>query len=307
MRSPRLAAITLKRLFSDSLLVRAAVVAITLVPLLYGAMYLWAFWDPYGKLDKMPVALVNLDVPATVDAETIAAGADLTKALVETGTVEWHVVSSDEASAGLASGRYYLALTIPEEFSADLATANTKHPVAREAARHRAGVVEHARFTDRVARLRRDPRAAGEDATKRYLDNIYVGFDDARGGFADAAAGARSLAEGLADARSGARTLAHGTSTARSGAFALAGGLLKLDRGVTSRRRRSLDCRKRQRVARRGDCDTATVGRRLSSRTVRRRLDRRGSAAPTSEQRRSRVEPPHSPPASPPLTRALRG
>ena len=56
MRSPRLAAITVRRLFSNSLLVRAAVVAITLVPLLYGAMYLWAFWDPYGKLDQMPVA-----------------------------------------------------------------------------------------------------------------------------------------------------------------------------------------------------------------------------------------------------------
>ena len=38
--------------------------------------------------------------------------------------------------------------------------------------------------------------AAGEDATKRYLDNIYVGFDDARGGFADAAAGAERFPKG---------------------------------------------------------------------------------------------------------------
>ena len=40
---------------------RLAVAAMLLVPLLYGALYLWAFWDPTGHLDAMPVALVNAD------------------------------------------------------------------------------------------------------------------------------------------------------------------------------------------------------------------------------------------------------
>ena len=25
-----------------------------LLPLLYGALYLWSFWDPYDRLDRIP-------------------------------------------------------------------------------------------------------------------------------------------------------------------------------------------------------------------------------------------------------------
>nr|WP_262372687.1 hypothetical protein [Sutcliffiella horikoshii] len=37
------------------------VIAVLLIPLLYSGMFLWAFWDPYEKLDELPVAVVNMD------------------------------------------------------------------------------------------------------------------------------------------------------------------------------------------------------------------------------------------------------
>ena len=52
MRSPRLAALELRR-FGRGKLPRAALVALLLLPLLYGALYLWSFWDPYGRLDRV--------------------------------------------------------------------------------------------------------------------------------------------------------------------------------------------------------------------------------------------------------------
>jgi len=52
-----------------------ALLFLVLVPLLYGALYLWSNWDPYGKLDQVPVAVVNLDQPVTTeDGKTIDAG-----------------------------------------------------------------------------------------------------------------------------------------------------------------------------------------------------------------------------------------
>lgn len=60
MRSPKLAALELRR-FGRGRLPRVALVALLLLPLLYGALYLWSFWDPYGRLDRIPVALVNGD------------------------------------------------------------------------------------------------------------------------------------------------------------------------------------------------------------------------------------------------------
>ena len=56
----KLALFELQR-FRRALLSRLALLVLTLIPLLYGALYLWAFWDPYGNLKEIPVALVNED------------------------------------------------------------------------------------------------------------------------------------------------------------------------------------------------------------------------------------------------------
>ena len=73
MRSPRLAALELRR-FGRGKLPRAALVALLVLPLLYGALYLWSFWDPYGRLDRIPVALVNDDKGAKAGDKKLAAG-----------------------------------------------------------------------------------------------------------------------------------------------------------------------------------------------------------------------------------------
>ncbi|WP_425562662.1 YhgE/Pip domain-containing protein, partial [Microbacterium laevaniformans] len=38
-----------------------ALIALMLVPVLYGGLYLWANQDPYGHFSEVPVALVDLD------------------------------------------------------------------------------------------------------------------------------------------------------------------------------------------------------------------------------------------------------
>ena len=78
MRSFEIALLELKRLVSERTF-RLAVAVVCLVPLLYGVLYLWAFWDPYERLDKLPsrVALVVEDRPAQVAGKTLAVGNDL--------------------------------------------------------------------------------------------------------------------------------------------------------------------------------------------------------------------------------------
>ena len=40
-----------------------ALTFVTLVPFIYGAVYLAANWDPYGHLSSLPVAIVDEDEP----------------------------------------------------------------------------------------------------------------------------------------------------------------------------------------------------------------------------------------------------
>ena len=46
------------RRFARNWTSRAALVVAICIPLLYGALYLWAFWNPTGHLDRLPVAML---------------------------------------------------------------------------------------------------------------------------------------------------------------------------------------------------------------------------------------------------------
>src|SRR5690348_10227709 len=127
MRSPRLAALELRR-FGRGKLPRAALVALLVLPLLYGALYLWSFWDPYGRLDRIPVALVNADKGATADGKKVTAGADITKGLLDSDVFDWHEVSAADARVGVEDGTYYLSLTVPADFSERIASSAGDSP-----------------------------------------------------------------------------------------------------------------------------------------------------------------------------------
>lgn len=235
MRSLSLAGEELSRLLGNRLL-RVALVVVALVPLLYGALYLWAFWDPNGHIDRIPVAVVNEDRPALVDGKRVAAGDDLVEELRDRGTMEWHLVDSEEARRGLHDGTYYLALRIPDDFSAALASASGEHP-------HRAKLVLTkqessnmlaSQIGDRVfAEVR---AAASASGAERYFDQMLVGFGDVHDSIGKAADGADALADGLESAGAGADALADGAGTAHAGASKLADGASDLAAGTLSAR-----------------------------------------------------------------------
>jgi hypothetical protein len=69
----------------------AALAALMLIPLLYSGMYLWSFWDPFDRMENLPVALVNADEGAEVDGEEVNAGDELTGTLLDRGDLDWHL------------------------------------------------------------------------------------------------------------------------------------------------------------------------------------------------------------------------
>lgn len=78
-----------------------SLIAILFVPIIYAGMFLWSFWDPYGHLDRMPVAVVNQDTGAKVDGKKLTLGDDLTDKLVEKEALKFVVVDEKEAKKGM--------------------------------------------------------------------------------------------------------------------------------------------------------------------------------------------------------------
>ncbi|CAL9632284.1 hypothetical protein SUDANB1_06111 [Streptomyces sp. enrichment culture] len=231
MRSPRLAALELRR-FGRGKLPRAALVALLVLPLLYGALYLWSFWDPYGRLDKIPVALVNDDRGATADGKKITAGDDITKGLHDSKTFDWQEVSAAEARRGVEDGSYYLSLTLPADFSERIASSSGNSPETgalqvrtNDANNYIVGQISRTVFSE----VR---QAASTKTSRSFLDKIFVSFSDIHGKTVKAAEGADRLKGGIGKAEKGSKDLADGLTKAKTGSGKLSTGLKKLHTGA---------------------------------------------------------------------------
>nr|WBO77465.1 YhgE/Pip domain-containing protein [Streptomyces sp. SBE_14.2] len=231
MRSPRLAALEIRR-FGRGKLPRAALVALLVLPLLYGALYLWSFWDPYSRLDRIPVALVNDDRGARADGKRITAGDDIVEGLRDSEVFDWHEVSAEEARAGVEDGRYYLSLTMPGDFSERIASSSGDSPETgalqvrtNDANNYIVGQISRTVFGEV-----RD--AASTKASRSFLDRIFISFSDIHGATVEAAKGADKLETGIGKAEKGSRDLADGLKDAKAGSGKLAKGVTKLHKGA---------------------------------------------------------------------------
>ncbi|MEU5160392.1 YhgE/Pip domain-containing protein [Streptomyces sp. NPDC020875] len=231
MRTPRLAALELKR-FGRGRLPRAAIVSIVLLPLLYGALYLWSFWDPYGRLDRVPVALVNADTGTTSGSERVAAGDEIAGRLRDSDVFSWHEVGADEARKGVENGTYYLSLTVPEDFSRRVVSGAGDTPETgalevrtNDANNYIVGQLSRTVFSEVRT-------AASTEASRSFLDRIFISFSDIHDRTEKAAKGADDLKGGIGAAKKGSADLADGLKNAENSAGKLSGGLTRLADGA---------------------------------------------------------------------------
>ncbi|BDH10014.1 YhgE/Pip domain-containing protein [Streptomyces hygroscopicus] len=233
MRSPRLAALELKR-FGRGKLPRLGLVALMLIPLLYGALYLCSFWDPYSRLDKIPVALVNEDQGAASDGKKITAGDDLSENLKDSKKFHWEDVSSADAAKGLENGTYYLSLTVPKDFSKRIVSSSGDTPQTgalkvrtNDANNYVVGSISKTVFSEVRAKT-------SATSARAMLDKIFISFSDLHDKTAEAADGAGKVDKGVGSAEKGSGDLADGLGKLNDGAGKVSQGAGDLSKGAST-------------------------------------------------------------------------
>jgi putative membrane protein len=211
--------------FGRNRLTRVAVVVLMLLPLVYGALYLWAFWDPFGHTNKMPVALVNLDRGAIVSGEQFNAGAEIAKSLTADGGLDWHVVDLSEARNGVDHGKYYFMVELPPDFSAAIASPVTGQP-------KKANLI--AFYNDANNYI---STSIGRTAISQVLNAVSSrisgqAVNHMLSVVVSSGAGIKQAADGAARLDDGAGQLVAGLDTARSGSAKLAAGARQLSDGI---------------------------------------------------------------------------
>lgn len=95
---------------------------VLLIPLIYSFFYLKSYWNPYGNLSDMKIAVVNLDSGKDGSNE----GNEFVKSLKESDTFDIQEVSEAEAEDGMKKGDYYATIKIPENFTECLKSASSE-------------------------------------------------------------------------------------------------------------------------------------------------------------------------------------
>ncbi len=232
----RLARSELKRM-TGGLLPKLTIVALALVPLLYGAVYLYANWDPYGRLDQIDAALVVEDTGATsADGTRLEAGNKVADSLIDGHVFNWQTVSgTEEADQGVSTGKYAFALKIPKDFSANLVSPGSFDAANQAMLNVTTNDANNYLLSTIVDKLTTAVHTTvATEVGEETANQLLTGFGTIHSQMLKAADGAGQLADGVASLHDGTVTLHQGTGELKTGAADLYAGQLKLRDGANT-------------------------------------------------------------------------
>lgn len=225
----------LKR-FKKTKLGRIALGAVVLLPLLYSVLYLWAFWDPFGHVNKLPVAFVNDDEGTVYKGEEIHAGDQVVDALKKQDQIHFDFVSNQDAVDGVKDGKYYFMVRLTPEFStAATSSAGTNATQAVIQANYNSanGYLSTLIGENTMRTLVPTISATLGD---QVINKVLVGIQDAGAGMATAATGADQLHAGAKELHAGLGTALDGAGQIDTNMQKIADGAAQLHAGTTQLR-----------------------------------------------------------------------
>jgi len=233
MKVPAMIAAELRRLTS-SRMAMLALLALMLVPVLYGGVYLWANQDPYGSFAEVPVGLVVTDdgVPADGDTEAVNYGQLVATDLLEGNDFEWHVLSPGDAETALAEGEVDFTVTIPHDFSDALSSIAGTEPHQAEIDLETNDANNYLASTIGKQAVEQIRRSVAELVGEQAAGTLLTAISDIRSELSDATDGASQLLDGSRDAVTGADKLSDGASTLASGMTELSSATTRLASGA---------------------------------------------------------------------------
>ncbi len=237
----RFAALEWKNIMASKAM-KVVIVAIGIIPLLYGALYLFAFLDPYTQLNTVPVAVVNEDSGDEVNGTFRTVGDEVVDELSgnEDG-LGWCFVDADTAQKGLEDGTYYMTCTIPSDFTTAIASADTDDPY------HAQLQIDYNESSNMLASQIGETvwktvrQTVSDSVSEEYWQTVFGQINEGGDSIRTASDGAYTLKDGLTTAKDGSDTittslgtLESGSSTLTSGLNTLVAGTLSLKDGTTS-------------------------------------------------------------------------
>ena len=220
-----------KNLFKNKFLI-VALIAIMTIPTIYTTLFLGSMWDPYGKVDNLPVAVVNNDTPVTYEGIDVNVGEKLVDNLKDNDSLAFNFVDDETALKGLENGTYYMVITIPKDFSKNATTLLDEDPEKM--------VLEYATNpgTNYIASkmsqtaLSKIQTSISNTVTKTYADTVFDLFENLGDSLEVAADGSLELKDGITQLEDGSVKISNGLDTLSNSMLTFTDGSKTLSNGL---------------------------------------------------------------------------
>lgn len=223
------------------------IAGVIIIPLLYSFFYLGAFWDPYSRLETLPTAVVNLDEGASINGEERNLGEEFCKQLKENNSLKFVFTSEKDSSEGTKNGDYYAEIIIPEDFSENIASAETVNKQQavityspNEQTNYLAAQILNRAVLEMEEKLVQnvDSEIVAQLAEKlqsvpQQMSGLQDGLNQLYQGSSELASGTESLKEGTGKFNSNFSQFSAGAASAASGSQQLNEGITQLNEAVS--------------------------------------------------------------------------
>ncbi|HEP7442493.1 TPA: YhgE/Pip domain-containing protein [Streptococcus pyogenes] len=209
-------------------------IGVALVPALYNLSFLGSMWDPYGRVNDLPIAVVNHDKPAKRADKSLTIGNDMVDKMSKSKDLEYHFVSAKQAQEGLKEGDYYMVITLPEDLSQRAATLLNPEPqklTIRYQTSKGHGMVAAKMGETAMAKLK---ESVSQNITKTYTSAVFSSMTDLQSGLKEASAGSQTLASGAKTAQAGSQTLSTNLAALTGASQQFQQGTGRLTSGLTT-------------------------------------------------------------------------
>lgn len=181
----------------------------------------------YHTLQTIEAAVVNNDEAVTVNGQIIPLGRQITAALVDSKrnqNFKWVIATKEKAQEGLLNGSYAAVVTIPKDFS-KIATslAVGKQPQQATIQVETSKIIGIAEAAIGQAVADAAVKSLNSTLTEKYLDKIYLGFNEFHQQFTQLQSGTSQLAKGTEQITQGLEQFTNGTKQ-------IANGLTQIDK-----------------------------------------------------------------------------
>lgn len=223
----------LKFLGKNKLLVFVMAV-ILLIPAIYAGMFLSSMWDPYGDISKLPVAVVNNDVSVDYNGKTLSVGDNLSDSLKNNDSMDFHITDQVTAENGLRDGRYYMVITIPEDFSQNASSVMDNNPKKMQLQYTTNPGYNYISSKLSESAIKEIKANIMAEVTTTYTNAVFDSIAELGDGFSQAADGTAELLNGMNSLNDGAATVTDNLNVLADSSVTLKDGSLTLNNGVNA-------------------------------------------------------------------------